>query len=122
MTLNEPRSKQRKIACDLCKKRKIRCKVVHPAHDHPMTLFPGDGDQNPGARCTNCKTARVDCSLADLMRTLAPAKEYVAALESRVEKMERFLTTLARHRCHRAIGECKRSPASPAARRDTAAK
>ncbi|KAJ7187932.1 fungal-specific transcription factor domain-containing protein [Mycena filopes] len=81
MTLDnssKPNPRQRKIACDLCKRRKIRC----------------DGDQNPGARCSQCEAARVDCSLADIVRSSAPAKEYVAALESRVEKMERLLTKL----------------------------
>ncbi|KAJ7091102.1 fungal-specific transcription factor domain-containing protein [Mycena epipterygia] len=75
-----PRSKQRRIqgACDVCKKRKIRC----------------DSAQMPGNRCTHCITTGVDCTHADVMKTLSSARGYVAALEARVEKLERLLNKL----------------------------
>ncbi|KAJ7091110.1 hypothetical protein C8R44DRAFT_412379 [Mycena epipterygia] len=73
-----PKSKQRRIqgACDVCKKRKTRC----------------DGAQMPGNRCTPCITMGVDCTHADVLKTLSSARGYVAALEARVEKLERLLS------------------------------
>ncbi|KAJ7772686.1 putative fungal-specific transcription factor [Mycena maculata] len=77
---SEPSRRQRRIqgACDVCKKRKIRC----------------DSGEMPGNRCTHCINSGLDCTHADLMKTLSSAKGYVAALESRVEKMERLLNKL----------------------------
>ncbi|KAF7304830.1 Zn(2)-C6 fungal-type domain-containing protein [Mycena kentingensis (nom. inval.)] len=64
-------------ACDLCKRRKIRC----------------DSGQT-GSRCTNCLSAGVECTHAEVMKTLGSAKGYVESLETRLEKMERLLKQL----------------------------
>ncbi|KAJ7163541.1 putative fungal-specific transcription factor [Mycena crocata] len=59
----------------VCKKRKIRC----------------DSGQMPGNRCSHCINMGLDCTHQDIMKTLSSAKGYVAALENRVEKMEKLL-------------------------------
>ncbi|KAJ7109443.1 fungal-specific transcription factor domain-containing protein [Mycena epipterygia] len=78
--LSEPKSKKRRTpgACDVCKKRKIRC----------------DSGQMPGNRCTNCLNSGLECTHAEIMRTLGSAKGYVESLETRLEKMERLLNKL----------------------------
>nr|GAT53221.1 predicted protein [Mycena chlorophos] len=48
-------------ACDLCKKRKIRC----------------DSGVAPGNRCSNCINAGQDCTHTEVMKTLGSAKGYV---------------------------------------------
>ncbi|KAF7294890.1 Zn(2)-C6 fungal-type domain-containing protein [Mycena indigotica] len=65
-------------ACDLCKKRKIRC----------------DSGQTPGNRCSNCVNSGQECTHAEIMKTLGSAKGYVESLETRLEKMERLLNKL----------------------------
>ncbi|KAJ6587220.1 fungal-specific transcription factor domain-containing protein [Mycena vulgaris] len=72
------RGKRLQGSCDVCKKRKIRC----------------DSGEMPGNRCTHCINTSQDCTHADIMKTLSSAKGYVAALESRVEKLERLLQKL----------------------------
>ncbi|KAF7338243.1 Zn(2)-C6 fungal-type domain-containing protein [Mycena venus] len=76
----EPKSKKRRTpgACDTCKRRKIRC----------------DSGQMPGNRCTNCITSGLDCTHAEIMKTLGSAKGYVESLETRLEKMEKLLNKL----------------------------
>ncbi|KAJ7772682.1 fungal-specific transcription factor domain-containing protein [Mycena maculata] len=64
-------------ACDFCKKRKIRC----------------DSAEKPGNRCTHCINYGLDCTRQELVKT-SNSPGYVAALESRVEKMERLLNKL----------------------------
>ncbi|KAJ7709839.1 fungal-specific transcription factor domain-containing protein [Mycena rosella] len=77
---SEPKSKKRRTpgACDVCKKRKIRC----------------DSGQMPGNRCTNCLNSGLECTHAEIMKTLGSAKGYVESLETRLEKMERLLNKL----------------------------
>ncbi|KAJ7680634.1 fungal-specific transcription factor domain-containing protein [Mycena polygramma] len=72
--------KQRRIqnACDVCKKRKVRC----------------DSMEVPGNHCTGCTSLGLDCTHAELVKVLPSANGYVSALESRVEKMEKLLTKL----------------------------
>ncbi|KAJ7693319.1 hypothetical protein B0H17DRAFT_498616 [Mycena rosella] len=69
------RLKRRKGACDACRKRKIRC----------------GGCQAPGDPCTQCKNMGLDCTYEANMQTLRSSKGYVAALETRVKKLERLL-------------------------------
>ncbi|KAF8210676.1 fungal-specific transcription factor domain-containing protein [Mycena galopus ATCC 62051] len=69
----------RRGACDACKKRKIRCK--------------GDG-KIPGGRCARCTTLGIDCIRPDLTKVRIGHNflgTYAAALEGRIDKMERFL-------------------------------
>ncbi|KAJ7172414.1 fungal-specific transcription factor domain-containing protein [Mycena filopes] len=77
---SEPKSKKRRTpgACDLCKRRKIRC----------------DSGQMPGNRCTTCVNAGLECTHAEIMKTLGSAKGYVESLETRLEKMEKLLNKL----------------------------
>ncbi|KAJ7693299.1 fungal-specific transcription factor domain-containing protein [Mycena rosella] len=75
---SSPPKQRRQGACAVCKKRKIRC----------------DSSETPGNRCSHCTSAGLDCSNADVMKPLASATGYVAALESRIEKLERLLDKL----------------------------
>ncbi|KAJ7046849.1 putative fungal-specific transcription factor [Mycena alexandri] len=77
---SEPKSKKRRTpgACDTCKRRKIRC----------------DSGQMPGNRCTTCVNAGLECTHAEIMKTLGSAKGYVESLETRLEKMEKLLNKL----------------------------
>ncbi|KAJ7141494.1 fungal-specific transcription factor domain-containing protein [Mycena epipterygia] len=45
-----------------------------------------------GNRCTQCINTGVACTHADLVKNLSSARGYVAALEARVEKLERLLS------------------------------
>ncbi|KAJ7495878.1 putative fungal-specific transcription factor [Mycena galericulata] len=76
----KPKAKQRRMhgACDFCRKRKMRC----------------DSAESPDNRCTHCRMAGLDCTHVDHMKTSLSAKGYVAALEKRIEKMERLLRKL----------------------------
>ncbi|KAJ7451706.1 hypothetical protein B0H11DRAFT_2074759 [Mycena galericulata] len=70
------KSKQRRVqgACDVCKKRK------------------SDSAEMPHNRCTHCTNLGLDCTHADIMKTLSSENGYVSALENRVEKMENLLS------------------------------
>ncbi|KXN90781.1 hypothetical protein AN958_03435 [Leucoagaricus sp. SymC.cos] len=72
--------KKRRIpgACDLCKKKKIRC----------------DSGEMPGNRCSNCIQYGFECTHKEVTKTLGSAKGYVESLEARLEKMDRLLTKL----------------------------
>ncbi|KAF7376438.1 hypothetical protein MSAN_00059400 [Mycena sanguinolenta] len=59
-----------------------------------QVLVRCDSQRMPHNRCTNCINAGIDCTHADLLKTLSSENGYVAALETRVEKMERLLTKL----------------------------
>ncbi|KAF9268830.1 hypothetical protein L218DRAFT_954266 [Marasmius fiardii PR-910] len=73
-------SKKRRLpgACDMCKKRKIRC----------------DGSERPNGHCTNCTNSGIECTHVELTKNLGSAKGYVEGLESRLEKMELLLKKL----------------------------
>ncbi|KAK0184621.1 fungal-specific transcription factor domain-containing protein [Armillaria mellea] len=61
-------------ACDVCRRRKIRC----------------DGIRTSGKRCSTCIAGRLDCTYIESIKG-APSKRYVRSLEDRVEKMESLL-------------------------------
>ncbi|KAJ7022335.1 fungal-specific transcription factor domain-containing protein [Mycena alexandri] len=54
----------------------------------------GDGAEMLGSRCSHCINVGADCTYPDLVKTSVSAQGYVAALENRVEKMERLLEKL----------------------------
>ncbi|EKM53328.1 uncharacterized protein PHACADRAFT_259611 [Phanerochaete carnosa HHB-10118-sp] len=58
--------KKRPRACDMCRRRKVRC----------------DGDSMPDGLCTNCKTYDYKCTYAPKKRAIDP--EYVQNLESQL--------------------------------------
>ncbi|KAJ6502486.1 putative fungal-specific transcription factor [Mycena sanguinolenta] len=80
MSAEQPKSKKRRTpgACDVCKRRKIRC----------------DSGSNPGNKCTTCITSGLECTHSEIMKTLGSAKGYVESLETRLEKMEKLLNKL----------------------------
>ncbi|GAA98844.1 uncharacterized protein L969DRAFT_76596 [Mixia osmundae IAM 14324] len=64
-------------ACDTCRKKKIRC--------------DGGSLDDP---CSNCRTARRDCTFDENAKKRNPPKGYVEQLERRLETMETFLASL----------------------------
>ncbi|KAJ7155420.1 fungal-specific transcription factor domain-containing protein [Mycena crocata] len=77
--LSKKRRIQRARACDICRRKKIRC----------------DGAQlAPGSRCSNCIAYGFDCSYVEAAKKRGPPKGYVESMEIRVEKIERLLQTL----------------------------
>ncbi|KAJ7940571.1 fungal-specific transcription factor domain-containing protein [Mycena leptocephala] len=48
----------------------------------------------PGNRCTICITSGLDCTHAEITKTLGSAKGYVESLETRLERMEQLLNKL----------------------------
>ncbi|KAF9073615.1 putative fungal-specific transcription factor [Rhodocollybia butyracea] len=73
-------AKRRRLAgaCDLCKRRKIRC----------------DSGVKAGSPCTNCLQANSDCTHAELTKNLGSAKGYVESLEQKLDKMQTLLSKL----------------------------
>lgn len=74
--------KKRRIqrACDICRRRKIRC----------------DGVPIPGNRCSNCVAFRFDCTYVESSKKRAPPKSYVESLEQRLEKLQSLLQKLCK--------------------------
>ncbi|KAI6154603.1 fungal-specific transcription factor domain-containing protein [Pisolithus tinctorius] len=72
-----PESKKRRVqrACDICRRKKIRC----------------DGSQMPGNKCSNCIAYSFECTYLEVARKRGPPKGYVESLENRLEKMEKLL-------------------------------
>ncbi|GJE98254.1 fungal-specific transcription factor domain-containing protein [Phanerochaete sordida] len=62
--------KKRPRACDMCRRRKVRC----------------DGDSMPDGLCTNCKTYDYKCTYAPKKRAIDP--EYVQNLESQLAQAQ----------------------------------
>ncbi|TFK66522.1 hypothetical protein BDN72DRAFT_880231 [Pluteus cervinus] len=73
-----PRKKRVAGACDVCKRKKIRC----------------DSGDMPDYKCTNCIQFGHECSHRDVTKHLlvGPAKVYVEGLEQKVERMEKLLS------------------------------
>ncbi|PPQ66905.1 hypothetical protein CVT24_008520 [Panaeolus cyanescens] len=72
--------KKRRIqrACDICRRKKIRC----------------DGVQMPGNRCSNCIAYNYECTYIEAAKKRGPPKGYVESLENRVEKLDKLLHRL----------------------------
>ncbi|VDB82659.1 unnamed protein product [Peniophora sp. CBMAI 1063] len=73
----KPAAKKRRtnLACDMCKKRKIRC----------------DGKHDSG-KCTNCREYGWTCTYDNAVKKYPPG--YVMALQTKVEKLEALLREL----------------------------
>ncbi|KIM40778.1 hypothetical protein M413DRAFT_167868 [Hebeloma cylindrosporum] len=67
-------------ACDVCRKKKIRC----------------DGVQTLGNPCSNCVSSRFDCTYVEEAKKRSPPKGYIESLESRVEKLDKLERLLRR--------------------------
>ncbi|KAJ7594541.1 putative fungal-specific transcription factor [Mycena floridula] len=77
-TANTTKKRRLPGACDICKKKKVRC----------------DSGQMPNGRCTNCIQGNLECTHIELTKNLGSAKGYVENLEQRLEKMQRLLNKL----------------------------
>ncbi|KIJ13153.1 hypothetical protein PAXINDRAFT_100848 [Paxillus involutus ATCC 200175] len=91
-----PENKKRRVqrACDICRRKKIRCRPSHPsplAQSLMLTTYQGDGSQMPGNRCSNCIAYNLDCTYLEAAKKRGPPKGYVESLENRLEKMEKLL-------------------------------
>ncbi|KXT14378.1 hypothetical protein AC579_2777 [Pseudocercospora musae] len=71
---NEQVPKPKRIACVLCRKRKLRCDGVKPA-------------------CGTCTRLGHDCSYDEVRRKSGPKRGYVKALEARLAQVETLLKT-----------------------------
>ncbi|KAF2717588.1 hypothetical protein K431DRAFT_315679 [Polychaeton citri CBS 116435] len=71
---NEEVPKPKRIACILCRKRKLKCDGVKPA-------------------CGTCKRLQHDCSYDTVRKKSGPKRGYVAALEARLAQVETLLKT-----------------------------
>ncbi|GAA5801806.1 hypothetical protein HPULCUR_007260 [Helicostylum pulchrum] len=76
---NRKRTKKDR-ACDLCRRKKIRC-------DYD-SAYP----QNP---CTSCKSYSKQCTFKEAAKKRGPPKGYVEGLESRLKRMEKLLMNIA---------------------------
>ncbi|KAJ7187374.1 fungal-specific transcription factor domain-containing protein, partial [Mycena filopes] len=86
------RGKRRRIqrACDICRKKKIRC----------------DGPEMPGSKCTTCVEASVDCTYLEAAVKRAPPKSYVDSLE---EQLDQSLALIRQLRSELAAAHFKNS-------------
>ncbi|KAF9568197.1 hypothetical protein CPC08DRAFT_746400 [Agrocybe pediades] len=75
---SHPKKKRNQGACDVCKRKKVRC----------------DSGIKPGNRCTNCIQYGYDCTHKEVSKALGPAKGYVESLEARLEKMDKLIGKL----------------------------
>ncbi|KAF9021193.1 hypothetical protein BDZ89DRAFT_1019740 [Hymenopellis radicata] len=77
---DESHNKKRRIqrACDVCRRKKIRCDGVHTT----------------GNRCSNCVAYNFDCTYVEAAKKRGPPKGYVESLENRIEKMDQLLQRL----------------------------
>ncbi|KAF1968588.1 hypothetical protein BU23DRAFT_602051 [Bimuria novae-zelandiae CBS 107.79] len=65
-------SKQKRIACVLCRKRKLRCDGTRPA-------------------CGTCKRLSHDCTYDEVRKKSGPKRGYVKLLEARLQQVETLL-------------------------------
>ncbi|KAI9314767.1 hypothetical protein BX666DRAFT_409478 [Dichotomocladium elegans] len=63
-------------ACDLCKKKKIRCHF------------------SPGPSCSNCVSYEVECVFSEENRKRGPPKGYAEKLEWRIEQVGKAIRAL----------------------------
>lgn len=71
---NEQVPKPKRIACVLCRKRKLKCDGAKPA-------------------CGTCKRLQHDCSYDEVRKKSGPKRGYVKALEARLAQVETLLKT-----------------------------
>lgn len=64
-------------ACDLCRKKKIKCDGASPI-------------------CSNCQTFSLECTYKDTTKKRGPPKGYIEAIENRLHKLEGFLNEIVK--------------------------
>ncbi|TLD34526.1 hypothetical protein E2P81_ATG04691 [Venturia nashicola] len=72
--LNELQPKAKRIACVLCRKRKLKCDGARPA-------------------CGTCKRLSHDCAYDEVRKKSGPKRGYVKLLEARLQQVETLLKT-----------------------------
>ncbi|CAO3615870.1 unnamed protein product [Cunninghamella echinulata] len=81
--LHDTRTKKRTRkdrACDLCRRKKIRCDYNKLFRERP---------------CSSCKGYGVSCTFNEAAKKRGPPKGYVEGLEQRLQRMEELLMTVA---------------------------
>ncbi|KAI0697711.1 fungal-specific transcription factor domain-containing protein [Cerioporus squamosus] len=73
----QPKRKKNQRACDLCRRKKIRC----------------DGGEMPNHRCSRCVDQGIECTY-EVVNTRPPSKSYVQILEDRLQNMEKVVGQL----------------------------
>ncbi|KAI8368542.1 fungal-specific transcription factor domain-containing protein [Blakeslea trispora] len=77
---NDKKRTRKSRACDLCRRKKIRC----------------DYDQDyPQHSCSSCKGYGKECAFNEASKKRGPPRGYVEGLESRLRRMEKLLLTVA---------------------------
>ncbi|KIW06955.1 hypothetical protein, variant 1 [Verruconis gallopava] len=72
--LNETQPKAKRIACVLCRKRKLKCDGARPS-------------------CSTCKRLSHDCAYDEVRKKSGPKRGYVKLLEARLQQVETLLKT-----------------------------
>ena len=72
--LNETQPKAKRIACVLCRKRKLKCDGARPS-------------------CSTCKRLAHDCQYDEVRKKSGPKRGYVKLLEARLQQVETLLKT-----------------------------
>ncbi|CAA7269970.1 unnamed protein product [Cyclocybe aegerita] len=75
---NEGRRKKRPRACDLCRRRKVRC----------------NGPETPSRECTSCVKAKIPCTYVEESKRRVPTRKYIASLEDRITELHDVLRQL----------------------------
>ncbi|KAG5732686.1 Activator of stress genes 1 [Termitomyces sp. T112] len=70
-----PKRRKLQRACDVCRRKKIRC----------------DGVQIPGHQCTNCTDYGLECTYVESAKKRGPPKLYIERLENRVKKLQELI-------------------------------
>lgn len=97
---NDAASKQKRIACVLCRKRKLRCDGQRPT-------------------CGTCKRLSHDCAYDEVRRKSGPKRGYVKALEARL-RTSQSCVMLRRSRWIRELTLGQQNKWRPSSRHRTA--
>ncbi|KAG0745903.1 hypothetical protein G6F57_007457 [Rhizopus arrhizus] len=66
-------------ACDLCRKKKIKCDGELPV-------------------CNNCQSLNLECTYKDTTKKRGPPKGYIEAIENRLQKLEGYLNSISENK------------------------
>ena len=71
---NDPKRRKVQRACDLCRRKKIRCDGAHSSRRNQ--------------KCSNCVESKTDCTYVEAAKRRGPPLGYIETLEWKVSKLE----------------------------------
>lgn len=71
---NDPKRRKVQRACDLCRRKKIRCDGAHSSRRNK--------------KCSNCVESKTDCTYVEAAKRRGPPLGYIETLEWKVSKLE----------------------------------